>query len=412
MSLLMQRTLGILLAGGVGERLYPLTRHRAKPAVPFGGNYRIVDVTLSNCINSGLRRVYILTQYKSLSLNRHIRNGWYNLVARELDEFIEVIPPQKRVGENWYLGTADAVWQNLYSINAVDQINFVIILYGDHIYKMNYSRMVLEHVETQADVTIGAIEVPIHEGHRFGVLRVDDSGRIRAFAEKPQDPEPSPWNPANAFVSMGIYILDRKLLAETVERDAQNPGSSHDFGADILPSLIDRYGVYAHRFVDENKKESQYWLDVGTIKAYYEANMDLVAVSPQFNLYDKEWPIRTYQRQYPPAKFVFGRQGSRMGVAIDSIVSAGSIISGGKVINSVLGPDVHIHSYCEVDQSILFAHVDIARYCRIRNAIIDRGVVIPENTSIGYDTDQDMARYHISDGGIVVVAPEDSGVER
>jgi glucose-1-phosphate adenylyltransferase len=412
MSLLMQRTLGILLAGGAGERLYPLTRHRAKPAVPFGGNYRIVDVTLSNCINSGLRRLFILTQYKSLSLNRHIRNGWTNLVAKELDEFIEIIPPQKRVGENWYLGTADAVWQNLYSINAVDQINFIMILSGDHIYKMNYSRMVLEHVESQADVTVGAIEVPIHEAHRFGVLQVDDMGRIKSFREKPSDPDPSPWDPGNAYISMGIYIFDRKLLAQVVEEDAHRPGSSHDFGADILPSLIDRYGVYAHRFVDENKKESQYWLDVGTIKAYYEANMDLVAVSPQFNLYDKDWPIRTYQGQYPPAKFVFGRMGSRVGVAIDSIVSAGCIISGGKVINSVIGPDVRIHSYCEVDQSILFSHCDIGRHCRIRNTIIDRGVHIPDHTVIGYDPDQDMNRFYVSDGGVVVVSPENAGIER
>jgi glucose-1-phosphate adenylyltransferase len=410
MSILTHRTLGILLAGGAGERLSPLTRHRAKPAVPFGGNYRIVDVTLSNCINSGLRKLFILTQYKSLSLNRHIRNGWSNVVAKDMNEFIEIIPPQMRVGDNWYLGTADAVYQNLYSIKNVDQVNFVIVLPGDHIYKMNYFRILRQHIESQADVTVGAIEVPIGEAYRFGVIRADESGRIRDFAEKPANPDPLPGNPENILASMGIYVFDRKLLAEVVEEDARKPGSSHDFGRDILPDIINRYSVQAHPFVDENKKEARYWRDVGDIRTYYEANMDLVAVSPLFNLYDEEWPIRTHQRQYPPAKFVFGQGGDRTGIAIDSIVSGGCILSGGKVLNSVLSPDVRIHSYSEVCRSILFEHVDVGRYSRICNAIIDRGVHLPEHSVIGFDPEEDRKRYYVCDG-VVVVSPEDSGKE-
>jgi glucose-1-phosphate adenylyltransferase len=407
MSILRQRALGILLAGGVGERLYPLTRHRAKPAVPFGGNYRIIDVTLSNCINSGLRKLFIFTQYKSLSLNRHIRNGWSNVVARDVDEFIEIIPPQKRVGENWYMGTADAVYQNLYSIKAVDRINFVIILSCDHIYKMNYYRLLRQHIESQADVTVGMIEVPKEEAcGRYGVMTVDETGRVRGFSEKPQEPAPSPGNPQTACCSMGIYVFDKKLLIETVEEDAGNPASSHDFGKDVLPILIERYDVRADPFVDENKKEAKYWRDVGTIQSYYESNMDLVAVSPHFNLYDRDWPIRTYQRQYPPAKFVFGQAGERIGIAIDSIVSAGCIISGGKAVNSVLSPDVRINSYSEVSQSILFEHVDIGRHSRICRAIIDRGVRLPENTVIGFDPEEDRKRFQVCDG-IVVVSPED-----
>ena len=342
MAVLMNRTLGILLAGGVGERLYPLTRHRAKPAVPFGGHYRIVDVTLSNCINSGLRRVFILTQYKSLSLDRHIRNGWYSIVAKDLDEFIEIIPPQKRVGDTWYLGTADAVWQNLYTIGGVDNIEFVLILSGDHIYKMNYYRMVTQHVDTRADITIGAIEVPIEEASRYGIMRIEKSGHVESFVEKPSNPSPSPDNPAKALASMGIYVFNKKLLEQVLDEDARNPASSHDFGADILGPLVEKYDVCAHNFIDENKKEAQYWRDVGTIETYYEANMDLVAVTPLFNLYDKEWPIRTYQRQYPPAKFVFADEGKRMGIAVDSIVSAGCIVSGGKLQNSILSPDVRV----------------------------------------------------------------------
>jgi len=408
MAVLMNRTLGILLAGGVGERLYPLTRHRAKPAVPFGGHYRIVDVTLSNCINSGLRRVFILTQYKSLSLDRHIRNGWYSIVAKDLDEFIEIIPPQKRVGDTWYLGTADAVWQNLYTIGGVDNIEFVLILSGDHIYKMNYYRMVKQHVDTRADITIGAIEVPIEEASRYGIMRIEKSGHVESFVEKPSNPSPSPDNPAKALASMGIYVFNKKLLEQVLDEDARNPASSHDFGADILGPLVEKYDVCAHNFIDENKKEAQYWRDVGTIETYYEANMDLVAVTPLFNLYDKDWPIRTHQRQYPPAKFVFADEGKRMGIAVDSIVSAGCIVSGGKVQNSILSPDVRVNSFCEISNSIIYAHCDIGRGSRVRNAIIDRDVHLPERTIIGYDPEEDRRHYYVSESGIVVVAPEDA----
>ena len=408
MAVLMNRTLGILLAGGVGERLYPLTRHRAKPAVPFGGHYRIVDVTLSNCINSGLRRVFILTQYKSLSLDRHIRNGWYSIVAKDLDEFIEIIPPQKRVGDTWYLGTADAVWQNLYTIGGVDNIEFVLILSGDHIYKMNYYRMIKQHVDTRADITIGAIEVPIEEASRYGIMRIEKSGHVESFVEKPSNPSPSPDNPAKALASMGIYVFNKKLLEQVLDEDARNPASSHDFGADILGPLVEKYDVCAHNFIDENKKEAQYWRDVGTIETYYEANMDLVAVTPLFNLYDKDWPIRTHQRQYPPAKFVFADEGKRMGIAVDSIVSAGCIVSGGKVQNSILSPDVRVNSFCEISNSIIYAHCDIGRGSRVRNAIIDRDVHLPERTIIGYDPEEDRRHYYVSESGIVVVAPEDT----
>lgn len=411
MSILTTKTLGILLAGGAGERLYPLTRHRAKPAVPFGGCYRIVDVTLSNCINSGLRKVFILTQYKSLSLHRHIRNGWYNVVAKDLDEFIEVIPPQMRVGDNWYMGTADAVWQNLYSIKGVDQINFVMVLSGDHIYKMNYYRMLRQHIDEQADVTIGAIEVPAEQAHLFGIMEVDASCRVRGFKEKPAVLDPEEAASGKVFASMGVYVFNKSLLADVVEADSQNPSSTHDFARDIIPLVIERYDVCAHHFVDENKKEAQYWMDVGTIEAYYQANMDLVAVTPHFNLYDKEWPIRTHQPQYPPAKFVFAQKDQRMGIALDSIVSAGCIISGGRVVNSVLSPDVRINSYCEVNQSILFSHVEVGRHSRISNAIIDRGVRLPEQTVIGFDPDEDRKRFHVSEGGIVVVSPEDLNLE-
>ncbi len=398
-----RQTLGILLAGGAGERLFPLTRERAKPAVPFGGIYRIIDVTLSNCVNSGLRKILVLTQYKALSLHHHIRHGWFNIFAHELDEFIEIISPQKRISEDWYLGTADAVRQNLYSINSINGIRYILVLSGDHIYKMNYSRMLEHHVNSHADITIGTIEIPKEEAHRFGVVSVDGSGWIRDFAEKPACPAPGTNNPLYSAVSMGIYIFNRNLLVEILKEDAQQLGSHHDFGKDVIPCAISRYGVSAYPFVDENKKEANYWRDIGTIQAYYEANMDLVAVTPHFNLYDQEWPIRTYQRQYPPAKFVFAQEGRRMGIAVDSIVSSGCIVSGGRVVNSVLSPDVRVNSYCEIDRSISFPHVNIGRNSRIRNAIIDRDVCLPEGTIIGFDPEEDARRFHVNENGIVVV---------
>lgn len=397
----MKDTLGILLAGGAGERLYPLTRDRAKPAVTFGGIYRIIDITLSNCINSDLRRVYILTQYKALSLNRHIREGW-NTVARDLGEFIEILPPMKRVSENWYLGTADAVYQNIYSIGA-EQPKHVLILSGDHIYKMNYRKMLEQHVNSGADVTLATILVDPNETSRFGVVDLDREGRIVGFQEKPAQTDiRSPYNPRMVSASMGVYLFNTDVLIPVLLKDAEDPKSSHDFGHDILPKMTESYRCFSFNFVDENKKEALYWRDVGTLEAYYEANMDLVSVAPVFNLYDKDWPIRTYQRQYPPAKFVFAETG-RMGVAFDSIVSAGSIVSGGVVRNSVISPDVRVNSYSEVDASILFSHVNIGRHCRIRRAIMDRDVHIPEGTVIGYDTETDRQRYFVTDSGITVV---------
>jgi glucose-1-phosphate adenylyltransferase len=398
----MKETLGVLLAGGAGERLYPLTRDRAKPAVTFGGNYRIIDVTLSNCTNSDLRRVYILTQYKALSLNRHIREGWGNVVARELGEFIEILPPMKRVSENWYLGTADAVYQNIYSIGS-EQPKFVLVLSGDHIYKMNYQLMLDQHVDAGADVTLATILVEPGESSRFGVVDVDRTGRVVGFEEKPKITKlRSPYHPEMVSGSMGVYLFNTDVLLPVLLKDAEDPDSSHDFGKDILPRILDQYKVYSFNFIDENKKEALYWRDVGTIEAYYEANLDLVSVSPVFNLYDNDWPIRTHQRQYPPAKFVFGEPG-RTGTAVDSIVCPGCIISGGLVRNSVISPDVRINSYSEVDSSIVFSHVNIGRHCRIRKAIIDRDVHIPEGTVIGFDPEQDARNFAVTETGITVV---------
>jgi glucose-1-phosphate adenylyltransferase len=398
----MKDTLGVLLAGGAGERLYPLTRDRAKPAVAFGGNYRIIDVTLSNCINADLRRVYILTQYKALSLNRHIREGWGSIVATELGEFIEILPPMKRVSDNWYLGTADAVYQNIYSIGS-EQPKYVLILSGDHIYKMNYQLMLDQHVAAQADVTLATILIDPSETPRFGVVDVDRHGRISGFEEKPKQTKlRSPYNPEMVSGSMGVYVFNTDVLLPVLLKDAEDPNSSHDFGKDILPRILEQYKIYSYNFIDENKKEALYWRDVGTLEAYYEANMDLVSVSPVFNLYDKDWPIRTHQRQYPPAKFVFGEPG-RTGTAIDSIVCPGCILSGGIVKNSVLSPDVRVNSYTEVDASIIFSHVNIGRHCRIRNAIIDRDVHIPEGTVIGFDPEEDAKNYVVTDSGITVV---------
>jgi glucose-1-phosphate adenylyltransferase len=397
----MKDTLGVLLAGGAGERLYPLTRDRAKPAVTFGGIYRIIDITLSNCVNSDLRRVYILTQYKALSLNRHVREGW-NIVAREMGEFVEVLPPMKRVSDQWYQGTADAVYQNIYSIGS-EQPKHVLILSGDHIYKMNYGLMLKQHLDSAADVTLGVIDIEPDETYRFGVMEVDHDNRITGFEEKPTFTKlRSPNNPSKVPGSMGIYLFNTDVLIPILLKDAEDEHSAHDFGKDILPRMLDDYRVYAYNFVDENKKEALYWRDVGTLEAYYEANMDIVSVSPIFNLYDKEWPIRTHQRQYPPAIFVFAESG-RTGTALDSIVSNGCIVSGGMVKNSVLSPDVRVNSYCEVDSCILFSHVSVGRRCRIRKAILDRDVHIPEGTTIGYDAEADRQRYFVTESGITVV---------
>ena len=404
----MREALAVLLAGGQGERLWPLTRDRAKPAVPFGALYRIIDITLSNCVNSGLRRVFVLTQYKALSLSRHTRAGWSPLMG--LGEFIEVLPPQMRVSQQWYQGTADAVYQNIYSIGS-ERSKYVFILSGDHIYKMNYAKMLDQHVESGADVTVATLEIPTEEAAKqFGVIETDTQWRIIGFEEKPAKPRPSAVKPSHCNASMGVYIFNTQLLIPMLLADSEDPKSSHDFGKDILPRIISKNRVYAYNFVDENSRESLYWRDVGTIDAYYEANMDLVGVSPVFNLYDKNWPLRTWQQQYPPAKFVFADP-DRMGVALDSIVGGGSILSGGKVQNCVVGYDVRVNSYSEMSESIIYNHVNVGRHSRVRRAIIDRHVSLPENTEIGYDLEADRRRFHVTSSGIVVVVRQESLIE-
>ena len=395
----------ILLAGGAGERLYPLTKERAKPAVYFGGPYRIIDFTLSNCINSGLRRIFIATQYKSLSLNRHIRMGW-NVVSEELGEFIEILPPQKRVGEHWYLGTADAVFQNLYSIDR-ESPSHVIVLSGDHVYKMDYSKMLRFHLERKADVTLAAIEVPLADASRFGIVSVDQSDRVVGFDEKPASTTPVPGSPDVAFASMGIYIFKADVLVRALEDDAPRADSQHDFGRNILPSLFGAAPVLAYRFYDENKKAAKYWRDIGTLDAYFEASMDLCHVNPEFNLYDPEWPLRTYQPQAPPAKFVFAEEGRRCGQALDSVISSGCIISGSRVVGSILCPNVRVHSFCDIEQTILMPGVRVGRHARIRRAIIDRDVLVPRGALIGFDPEEDRRRHTVTDGGVVVVTAED-----
>jgi glucose-1-phosphate adenylyltransferase len=398
----MRDTLGVLLAGGAGERLFPLTRDRAKPAVPFGGNYRIIDITLSNCINSDLRHVYIMTQYKALSLNRHVREGWTSSVAQELGEFIEILPPMQRVSANWYMGTADAVYQNIYSIGS-EQPKHVLILSGDHIYKMNYGKMLEHHEATGADVTLATLPIDPSEVSRFGVVEVGKNGEVIGFDEKPKSTNlRSPFNPNMVDASMGIYLFNTDVLLPALLQDAEDPTSKHDFGHNILPGILGKYKMHAYNFVDENQQQALYWRDVGTLEAYYDANMDVASVSPVFNLYDSKWPIRTRVRQYPPAKFVFGEPG-RTGMAINSIVSAGCIVSGATVRNSVLSQDVRVNSYSEVDSSIVFSHVNIGRHCRIRRAIIDRDVQLPEGTVIGYDQNEDRKNYFVTPGGLTVV---------
>lgn len=400
----MKNVLAILLAGGAGERLGPLTRDIAKPAVPFGGAYRIIDFTLSNCINSDVRRILILTQYKSLELVRHIRDGW-RILSPELGEYIEVLPPMKRVHEDWYQGTADAVFQNFQSIEA-EAPEATLILSADQIYKMDYGEMLDWHRIHRADITLATIQVQPAEAGRFGVLDIAADYQVAGFEEKPQHdhPAPSRFDPSMVSASMGIYIFNTSVLLRALHEDAQDPKTSHDFGKDVIPRLLERCRVIAYDFRDINAKQSRYWRDVGTLDAYYDANMDLVSVIPEFNLYDPGWPIRTKVTQQPPAKFVFAQQGRRMGLALDSVVSAGCIVSGGRVLHSVLSPGVRVHSYCEVENSILLPGVEIGRYSRIRRAIVNTGVKIPELHSIGFDPDADRASgYTITEGGVTVV---------
>ena len=396
--------LAILLAGGAGERLSPLTLNTAKPAVPFGGVYRIIDFTLSNCINSGIRRVFILTQYKSLELTRHVREGW-NILSGELGEFVEVIPPMKRIHDDWYLGTADAVYQNIESI-LVEAPEQTLILSGDHIYKMDFREMAAWHERQGADITLATIQIPPTDASRFGVVDIGEDYRVRGFEEKPQHGAPcrSAFNPEMVSASMGIYIFNTAVLHQALIEDAADPESSHDFGKDILPKWTARAKVLAYDFRDLNRKVVRYWRDVGTLDAYYEANLDLVGVTPEFNLYDKHWPMRTRLEQQAPAKFIFAEEGGRMGIALDSIVSSGCIVSGGRVTRSILFRGVRVNSFCEVDSCILLPNCEIGRHSRLRRAIVGQDVVLPESSSIGYDLEADRASgYTITESGVVVV---------
>jgi glucose-1-phosphate adenylyltransferase len=402
--IIFEDTLSIVLAGGQGERLYPLTRDRSKPSVPFGGMYRIVDFTLSNCLNSGLRKIYVLTQYKSGSLDRHLKLGWDAIFSPEIGEWLYTVPPQLRMGQRWYEGTADAVFQNIYLLDQ-ERPRRVVVLSGDHVYKMDYRKLLDLHEERGAVATVGAVEVPLEQASAFGVLEVDEESRIVAFREKPKDPKPIPGKPDRALANMGVYCFETDALVKSLTEDSHR-NTRHDFGHDILPSLIEGRRLFAYSFQDENRKETAYWRDIGTIDSYYEASMDLVAVDPVFNLYDREWPLRTMPRQLPPAKTVFAQEepGGRLGIALDSIVCGGAIISGGRVERTILSPEVRINSYAHVTDSVLFDGVDVGRHARVKKAIVDKGVRIPANFVVGEDPEEDRKRFTVSEGGVVVVA--------
>ena len=403
-SRLTRQTLALVLAGGRGSRLEDLTKWRAKPAVPFGGKFRIIDFPLSNCINSGISQVGVITQYKSHSLMRHIQRGW-GFLRGEMGEFVELLPAQQRIETSWYEGTANAVLQNLDIIRSHNP-EYVLILAGDHVYKMDYGTMLAAHVEQEADVTVGCIEVPLEDARAFGVMSVDDKLRITEFVEKPDNPKPMPGQPDKALASMGIYVFSTQILFDELLRDHElSTLSSHDFGKDIIPSIIKRLRVSAFPFRDPVNNKPAYWRDVGTIDSLWQANMELVGVSPELNLYDSEWPIWTYQEQMPPAKFVFDDD-NRRGYAVDSMVAGGCIVSGAQVQRSLLFSKVIVHSFCTVEDTVIFPDVDIARNCKIRRAVIDRGCRIQEGTRIGYDAEQDAKRFYVSPKGIVLVTPE------
>ncbi len=403
-SRLTRKTLALILAGGRGTRLKNLTDWRAKPSVPFGGKFRIIDFPLSNCINSSIRQISVLTQYRSHSLIRHIQKGW-SFLRGEFGEFVELMPAaQQSTDESWYEGTADAVVQNLNIIRS-HRPEYILILAGDHIYKMDYGPMIAEHVEKKADMTVGCLEVPLEMAKSFGVMSIDDNGQIVRFAEKPAQPEPTPNDPEKALASMGIYVFNADFLYKQLQIDANSPNSSHDFGKDIIPSLIKDYPVFAYRFRGVQKGEQPYWRDVGTIDAFWEANMELVSVSPQLNLYDQTWPIWTHQEQLPPAKFVFDDD-NRRGMAVDSMVSGGCLISGSKISKSLLFSNVKLNSYSSLEEAIILPNVNIGRNCRIKKVVIDKGVSIPPNTVIGENIEEDAKRFYVSEGGVVLVTPE------
>lgn len=403
-SKLTASTVALVLAGGKGSRLKGLTEWRAKPAVPFGGKFRIIDFPLSNCINSGIRRISVITQYKSHSLQRHLQRGW-SFLSGQFGEFLEVLPAQQRLGEGWYEGTADAVYQNLDIIRYYNP-DYVLILAGDHIYKMDYGKMIAAHVATDADITVGCIPVPCEEAAgTFGVMAISADGRVTEFQEKPEKPASIPGEPGKALASMGIYVFNAKYLRDALVEDAQDKSSKHDFGYNIIPKAIESGKVHSFRFMNANTGAPQYWRDVGTVDAYWEANIDLANVKPELDMYDQKWPIWTYQEQLPPAKFFFDEDGRR-GCALDSVVSGGCLITGSMVRHSVLFSNVRVHSYSLVEDSVILPDVEIRRNCSIRRCIIDKGTVIPEGMVIGEDPAEDARRFYVSEGGIVLVTPE------
>ncbi len=407
-SRLTRNTLALILAGGRGSRLKHLTLWRAKPAVPFGGKFRIIDFPLSNCLNSGIRSIGVITQYKAHSLIQHIHRGW-NFLRGEFGEFIELLPAQQRIESSWYQGTADAVYQNL-DIIRTHNPQYVLILAGDHIYKMDYGTMIAEHVKQKADLTVGCIEVSLKDARAYGVMSVDEEGWINAFNEKPDNPQPTPGNPDMALASMGIYVFNTEFLYEQLIRDADISGSDHDFGKDIIPYVIKKYKVLSYPFRDSQSGKQSYWRDVGTVDAFWKANLELIGITPELNLYDSDWPIWTYQEQLPPAKFVFDDD-DRRGTAVDSMVSGGCIISGALVRHSLLFSNVQVHTGSVIEDAVILPNVDVGRYSRIKRAVIDKGCVIPPNTIIGEDLEQDAERFFVSPEGIVLVTPEMLGQE-
>lgn len=406
-SLLTKNTVALILAGGRGSRLKNLTEWRAKPAVPFAGKFRIVDFPLSNCVNSGIRRIGVITQYKAHSLLQHLHRGW-SFLRGEFNEFVELMPAQQRIEESWYRGTADAVFQNMDILRTYDP-TYVLILAGDHVYKMDYGEMLAFHAAKGADMTVACVEVPLDDARGFGVMSVDGDQRVVDFNEKPDQPKPIPGNPEMSLASMGIYIFNADFLYEQLLRDADDPSSTHDFGTDVIPYIMSRYRIFAHRFSDScvisQPGEAPYWRDVGTVDAYWEANMELTKVTPDLNLYDEHWPIWTYQAQLPPAKFVFDDE-TRRGSAVDSLVSGGCIISGASVRRSLLFSNVYVHSYADIEDSVILPDVDVGRGAVLHRAVVDKGCKIPEGLVVGKDPVEDAKRFHVSSKGITLITPD------
>jgi glucose-1-phosphate adenylyltransferase len=402
-SSILRDTVTMLLAGGQGERLYPLTAYRSKPSVPFGGKYRIIDFALSNCLNSGLRRIYVLTQYKSDSLNQHLLEAW-SIFNPELGEFIYSVPPQRKMNNDWYLGTANAIYQNLNLFSLDKNVKWVLVLSGDHIYKMDYLKMLQYHIDTKSDLSMSCIDIPADQGSRFGIVDVDADYKVRSFIEKPAKPPEIPDKPGYCFINMGIYVFDASLLRDIMHEMETKKIKNHDFGNDIIPYMVKTgMNVSAYRFYDENKKSKPYWMDIGTIDSYYAASMDLISVTPEFNFYDQSWPMRTYQHQFPPAKTV-SHEGERVGRTLNSLICDGSIVSGGLVERSLLGNNVRVNSFSYITDSIIMNNCNIGRHARIRRTIIDKNVNVPEGYEIGFDLEGDKKKFTVTESGIVVIA--------